>query len=268
MSGMLRTPQLNATEPEELARELKSYILQLIPELNWVLESIQTKEVSQVQVNGVQGGKAPNTPEAIESFNQIKSLIIKSADIVNSFSESVAAKLEGEYVASSDFGVYQQNTQSLLEATSQSVTQNYENIQSIKVHSAATDAAVAENAAAIDAAAGQISSSNERIAQLEVINMETSSYIKSGLLYYGDDGMPVYGLEIGQTNEKDGEAVFNKFARFSSDRLSFFDNNGVEVAYISDSKLYISAANITGVLQLGGYQVDTASGIAFKWVGR
>ena len=96
----------------------------------------------------------------------------------------------------------------------------------------------------------------------------TNAYIKSGLLYYKENGTPVYGLEIGQTNSVDGQNVFDKFARFASDRLSFFDRNDVEVAYVSDYKLYITNAEITGSLWLSGrFKIYFNNGLAFQWTG-
>ena len=78
----------------------------------------------------------------------------------------------------------------------------------------------------------------------------------------------MHGLEIGQTSTIDGEEVFNKFARFTAGRLSFYDQNGYEVAYISDYKIYITHAEVTGSLKIGGYLIDTSKGLTFKWVGR
>ena len=103
---------------------------------------------------------------------------------------------------------------------------------------------------------------------LNYILIEVNANIKSGLIDYDDNGIPIYGLEIGQKNTINGVEVFNKFARFSAGRLSFYDNNGTEVAYISDYKLYITHAEVTGTLKLGGYLVDTSNGVTFKWVGR
>ena len=103
---------------------------------------------------------------------------------------------------------------------------------------------------------------------LNYILVEVNANIKSGLIDYDDNGIPIYGLEIGQKNTINGVEVFNKFARFSAGRLSFYDNNGTEVAYISDYKLYITHAEVTGTLKLGGYLVDTSNGVTFKWVGR
>jgi len=72
-----------------------------------------------------------------------------------------------------------------------------------------------------------------------------------------------------QRNEIYGEEVFNKYARFSSEKLSFYDRNDNEVAYISDKKLYIMDVEVTGSLSIGGF-IDTAladGGVVTKWVG-
>ena len=63
--------------------------------------------------------------------------------------------------------------------------------------------------------------------------------------------------------------VFDKFARFTSDRLSFYDQNDNEVAYISDRKLYITHVEVKGTFSIGGF-IDTVlsdGSIVTKWVG-
>jgi len=109
------------------------------------------------------------------------------------------------------------------------------------------------------------------VTGLEQVIIGVKAYLKSGLLYYTDAGIPVYGLEIGQsvTDEISGEEIFNKYARFTSEKLSFYDNNGTEVAYISDKKLYIRIAQITVAFQIGGLiDLVMANGdVVEKWVG-
>ena len=98
-----------------------------------------------------------------------------------------------------------------------------------------------------------------------------TAYLKSGLIDYTDVGIPVYGLEIGQSvrDEVAGTEVFNKYARFTSEKLSFFDSNGIEVAYISDKKLFIKMAEITVSLKIGGLisLVMPNGDVVEKWVG-
>ena len=100
--------------------------------------------------------------------------------------------------------------------------------------------------------------------------IDVTAYLKSGLLYTTDEGIPVYGIEIGQSVKNEaGEEAFNKFSRFTSEKLSFYDSNGMEVAYISDKKLYIKMAQITISLQVGGLiqLVMTNGDVVEKWVG-
>ena len=110
---------------------------------------------------------------------------------------------------------------------------------------------------------------NDNLDDIRASIIKANAYIRSGLLYYADNAIPVYGLEIGQNNTVNGVEVFNKYARFTSDKLSFYDKNDTEVAYISDYKLYITNVQITGSLQEGGYKdfVDSNGGIVTKWVG-
>ena len=51
-------------------------------------------------------------------------------------------------------------------------------------------------------------------------------------------------------------------------RMSFYDQNGTEVAYISDYKLYITHAEFTGTVKYGAFLLDTSAGFRLKWIGR
>lgn len=110
---------------------------------------------------------------------------------------------------------------------------------------------------------------NDSLKDIRASIIEANAYIRSGLLYY-ENSIPVYGLEIGQNNTVNGVEVFNKYARFTSDRLTFYDRNDTEVAYISDYKLYIRNVEITSSSKIGGF-VDTVMSngdVVTKWVGR
>ena len=63
--------------------------------------------------------------------------------------------------------------------------------------------------------------------------------------------------------------MFNKYARFTSEKLSFYDSNNIEVAYISDKKLYVKIAHITVSFQIGGLidLVMNTGDVVTKWVG-
>jgi hypothetical protein len=150
-------------------------------------------------------------------------------------------RLDGVYVAQSEFGSYAEQTSQQIQANSSGISSLYTNLQAI-------------------------------VSELEGVEnavIEVNAHIKSGLLYYGEDGAPVYGLEIGQRNEIDGQEVFNKFARFTADRLAFYDQNDNEVAYISDRKLYITHVEVKGSFLMGGFTdtVQTDGSVVTKWIG-
>lgn len=236
----LRLPNITANTEQGQLLQVKSYLNQLVQELNWALSSIESgNDVKVTKKNDT--GNAVTKEEMATSFNELKSLIIKSSTTVMAYSEAAAEKYKSMYVAQSDFGTYKEEVSQSITKNSKSIESFYEDMQEI-----ITD-----------------------LETLEHSLIDVNANIKSGLLYYDGSGVPVYGVEVGQRTRIDGVEVFDKFARFTSDRLSFYDQNDNEVAYISDYKLYITYVEVKGSLKEGGY-VDTITadgGIVTKWVG-
>ena len=245
MSVNLRLPNITETTTEGKLKQMQSFLYQTIEQLNWALNALETGGTGAVVMQGKNTtGNSSGSEDKKENsvnFNELKSLIIKSADIVEAYYEKISEKLSGKYVAQSDFGKYEQDTDFLLLKDSKNIEQLFSNVQKIT-----TD-----------------------IAGLNAKLIDVEAYIKSGELYTDDNGIPIYGLEIGQKTEVDGEEVFNQFARFTADKLSFYDYNGREVAYISDNKLYIANIEVTGSFSQGGF-VDTVQpdkSVITRWVG-
>ena len=238
----IKFPNITASNDAGKIEQIRSYLYQLAEQLKWALNSIDSGGTKTLQQSSQAREEILPEKEAQATFKSIKSLIIKSADIVNAYYEEISKRFEGEYVAQSDFGTF-------VELTNQTIITNSTGIENL------------------------FSSMQELITDIENIEsnlIEVNAHIKSGLLGYDENEVPIYGLEIGQINEIDGEKVFDKYARFTSDRLSFYDQNDAEVAYISDYKLYIRNVEIKGSLQEGGYKdfIDSNGGIVTKWVGR
>lgn len=243
MSMDFRFPNITAKDEAGQLRQMQSYMFQLVEQLNWAMKTVEGGSSSATTyVSNASSTAAGGTDAKTQAtFNSIKSLIIKSADIVNAYYETINARLKGQYVAQSDFGTFAEETNLKLESSSTAIAQHYESIQQILSEIEGFDNSI----------------------------IGVNAHIKSGLLYYGDDGAPVYGLEIGQRTEVGGVETFNKYARFTSEKLSFYDSNDNEVAYISDKKLYITHVEITGSFALGGF-VDTVlpdRSVVTKWVG-
>ena len=238
----LRLPQINGKTDREQLAQIKSYLYQMAQQLQWALNNV-SPSAGNVVVQKPSGNTAaalPTDAAAQTTFNAIKSMIIKSADIVNAYYQEINRRLDGEYVARSDFGSYTERTSQEINENSTGIERLFTNVQTI-------------------------------VSDLETLQysiIETNAHINSGLLYYDEAGIPIYGLEIGQRNKVDGVEVFNKYARFTSDRLSFYDQNDNEVAYISDYKLYITHVEITGTAKFGAFLLDTTAGFRLKYVGR
>lgn len=240
MSTNIRFPNINGrTEAEQLI-QVKSYLHQLVEQLNWALSTIESGSSAGSQTSA-QTGNAVTREELATSYNELKGLIIKSSNAVSAYSEAAEERYNSLYVAQSDFGTYTEQASQEIQNNSMAIESFYTDMQEIL-----TDIETLGNSL-----------------------IEVNANIRSGLLYYDDSGAPVYGLEIGQRTKLDGEEVFDKFARFTSDRLSFYDSNDNEVAYISDRMLYINHVEVKGSFRMGGF-VDTVmadGSIVTKWVG-
>ena len=236
----IRLPNITAPTEKEQLIQVKSYLHQLVQELNWALSSMEPGN-SYTAAKKPSSGGSVTQEELKTSYNELKSLIIKSSNAVSAYAEAAEERYNSLYVAQSDFGAYTEEASLQIKKNSTSIELFFENMQEI-----ITD-----------------------IETMQHSLIEVGANIKPGLLYYDDSGVPVYGLEIGQRTKLDGVEVFDKFARFTSDRLSFYDQNDNEVAYISDRKLYITHVEVKGTFRMGGF-IDTTladGSIVTKWVG-
>ena len=245
MSIDIRFPNITAPTEAGKLQQMQRYMYQLVEQLNWALNNIVTTGGGNTIAVAKPSTTTPTTQDdPISNFNSIKGLIIKSADIVNAYYEKIDSllKLSGEYTASSDFGTFREETLNQLSATNDQIQQNITNLQTIF-------------------------DENGNIKEELLVN----GRIYSGIIEYAKDGEAIVGIEIGQTTKDNGVEKFNKFARFTADKLEFYNaiNPNEPVAYISDYKLYITHVEITGSLKEGGYvdTIDAKGGIVTRWIG-
>lgn len=238
----LQLPNITGKTVPEQVEQMRKYLFQLV-------EYIQVNQTLSTAVTTVDGNSAETASgtsfaqqeqQAQSAFNSVKSLIIKSAEIVDAYYAQISKRLDGSYVAQSEFGTYKQDTSALISANAVGIKENYTNIQEL----------------------------NSSIEGIQSALVDVDAHIKSGLLEYDDAGIPIYGVEVGQTNVVDGTEVFRKFARFTADRLSFYDANEEVVAYISDYKLHITHVEIGLSLRQGAFLDKTQEdgSIITKWV--
>ena len=228
--------QITGSGQEQL-RQIQSYLFRLSQELELALGTVDKqlltlRDTAAQTERTVQAVSESQNPKA--QFSSLKALIIKSADIVNAYSEEISRKLSGEYVAQSDYGTFRQETRQEIRENSQEITRAFSNMQVIE----------------------------DTLAELNGAVTQVNAWIKTGKLGEDQDSVPIYGVEIGQQTEKDGIVAFQKFARLLADRLSFFDRNGLEVSYIGEESMHITRAEISvlaagdasaGKLQMGEY---------------
>ena len=227
---------------EQLA-QIKSYLYQFAGQLQWALKTVESGSSTNIVLQKESSTKEVKQDAQTANFNQLKSLITKTADAVTAYEEKVDAllDLDREYIAQSPFGTFVEQTNNQVSADSGKITQDIKDLQAI----------FDEN--------GNIK------AELLV-----NGHIYSGIIEYAKDGEAIVGIEIGQTTKANGVETFNKFARFTAERLAFYDPaaQADPVAYISNYKLVITNAEIKGNLKLGGFVLDTSNGLALRWEGR
>lgn len=202
MTGLeLRPPEQSGGTPAEQLRALQSYLCNLTAQLQYAFDTLEGREGTEKIVYA-----APTAAQRQQEVSRLKSLILKSAQVTAVLEQ----RLEGKYVAESQFGTFRQETGQAIAANSRAIEQQFTNVQQL------------------DSAVEQLRSSVR----------EVSATIRSGELADG-----VYGVEIGQQEGEDGVIRFRRYARLTAQKLSFYDSNDVEVAYISDRRLHITAAD-------------------------
>ena len=108
-------------------------------------------------------------------------------------------------------------------------------------------------------------------AAFERYRVDTEGYIRTGIVYY-DGAVPVYGVAVGQdlvTVEVDGRRIVeqkNFRATYTAGKLSFWQD-AVEVAYVSNNRLYISNITVLQDVTLGRWEISGSDGLSFKWIG-
>ena len=227
MRTEIRQPNISGSTPEQQINQIRSYLYQLSEQLTAALSEIEGRTRSLYSPTGAElkGGEA--------EFEAVKPYIIKSNEIMSSYFNTLSKRFSGKYVSRKDFSTYVERTDLLLEASSEGIDQLYSRMENM-------DSVTQNMGSALTS---------------------VTAHIRSGYLCDDGEGNPVYGVEIGQTTEKDGEEIFNKFARFSAGRLTFYNDEGEELAHISGQRISVPGlevgdkemtAHVCGSLSLNG----------------
>ena len=225
-----------------------AYLFQMAQQLNLALDGLAGGGATPAAGSAGSGSAVSGTtPEMEQQYRTLKSLILRTARQIRSEMDKVRLELQGEYVAVSDFGTYLEQLNSTIEADAAAITQYYKFFSDLQ---------------------GNV----EKVsAAFERYRVDTEGYIRTGIVYY-DGAVPVYGVAVGQdliAVEVDGEQVVqqkNFRATYTAGKLSFWQD-AVEVAYVSNNRLYISNITVLQAVTLGRWEISGSDGLSFKWIG-
>ena len=215
-------PSLTGDTVENQIFSIKSYLYQLTDQLNladWSAQKVLEDIEQAIDFEPSGSGSEVETEQKLSEYASIKSLIIKTADYASANSEEFKLSLRSDYVAISDFGEYFETATVDINGNSVGITQLYSYTAGIR-------------------------------NDMNDVNINSSTYIKTGLLYY-DGVLPIYGVGVGDvatTVDANGETVLdrsNLLATFTASEIAFW-SNGNKLAYITPTAVYFPAAHITG----------------------
>ena len=257
MSGNIRYPNITAPDQQGKLLQMQSYLHQLVDQLNFSLQAIEggTNAISTVGSNNAPAAQTEAEKKLLDSVSNLKSLIIKSANTVRSEMDVLETKLQSTYVASSDFGTFQEEISTMLEETATSLNQTISYYAELST----------------------LAGNNKTAFEQYVI--ETEGYIRQGIIGF-NGAVPIVGIAIGQDISVTGEKVevdgqeydmidtSSNMSVWTPDKLAFYVND-VEIAYFSNGALYAGDIIVNGNLFLAEnkWEISHTNGLIIKWVG-
>ena len=237
MTYDIRLPNITATTERGQLEQIRSYLYQFAEQLKYAVNVIElntSNAVVQAQTASV--SVADPTPEQrLKQFNNLKNLIISSADIVEAYSEEISYRLSGQYVAQSDFGTYKEETTKQVEENSQNLTAYY-----------------------------------TRLEEIDEVQKTTEGFIRTGYLTL-ENGEKVAGVEIGQKSYGDVEDNENSgLVRFLPTKTVFYDERGKQMGVLSNRELFIYGIVCKGKFYINNFVMDASveRGFSIKPTGR
>lgn len=247
MQNILPPPALQGDERAQLT-QLYRYLFRLSEQLNVGLSALEGGSATVMRAQNGSGsalspaGTDPEQfwTEADAQYNSLKSLIIKTANIVRSEMDQIVTNLGSEYVAVSEWGEYKESVSREIEDTAKYTMENFEYNE-------------------------EILNIPKMAAIFDSYRIEATGYIRRGIIGFDDENFPIFGIAIGQElKHKEvtvGGEVYEVFdetqnmATYTADRLSFWVN-GVEVAYLSNSELVVTRVIVSDSIQLGEWNIE------------
>ena len=223
-------PNLLGDEKSQLM-QLQRYLGALSEKLNVALMDISIEQMAP-EIRTVVEGAVQQTDG--KGYDKLKSMIIKTAEIVRTEMQEISTTLNGQYVAISEqFGTYEANLSNTITATAEGILQDYrfeERIEGVEDGQTGTNA---------------------------ILN-RIQNYIFTGKI---SDSPIKYGIAIGEnvTNADGTINTNNRMATFTMDELAFWQGNE-KVAYFSNRVYHIANGEITESLKMGNHNWKILTG--------
>lgn len=230
-------PALNGDAAAQL-NQLYRYLFKLSEQLNASLETADKQYAKVLQTKSGSGAASGMvTPQEDQQYRELRSLIIKTADIVNQNMDRVVTQLRSEYQAiSEEWGEFEQNIERTIIDTAENTIEQFDYSELIE----GIDKTVMGG------------TTQYSIASL--------GYIKRGIIGFDEQNFPIYGIAVGTQLEgktviKDGKEytvidTTHNLATYTSDRISFWVN-GVERAYFTADTLYVRRIKVIEGIDIG-----------------
>ena len=234
-------PRLTGGTADQL-RQITSYLYQLQRDLNVALDSVDSV-VSQAAEDTAKAAEGT----VYETAKSLKSLIIKTASVIQQEMDTWTQTLEGNYLAISDFGTYREEVSQEITTTATEIVNSFNFNSTLEAYRARIEELEADNSV------------------LNSYKVQTEQYTKTGLLYFDEFDVPVYGYAVGEVLTRvtvNGEETVRRedlMATWSAGRLNFWQNGSI-VAYYANNKMYVTDGEFLNSLQIGDWIITTAGG--------
>ena len=245
MAERIETPPTMQGDEKQQLEQMWRYLYQLSEAINSNLDAIGGNDLTDAErktMNEILNSAGISTDgNGIPSdYETLKSLIIKTADFVQTKLTEYRLNLLGETVASGQFGRYVQQTGLDVVVTPTGITQNY--------------------------------SFREIVQDLKQYEVNAKNYIKTGLLRTVDS-LPVYGVAIGKdivTFSDQGVETYNdgnKVAELTAEELSFWQNGNKIASYTGTSIIFFAGDSKRLELSGDGVKIYKGTSLQAEFLG-
>lgn len=234
MAMELRLPNITGETPEAQLAQIKSFLYSTIEQLNYALTV--TDKATATLTQKVEKAVDTSSPEkkAESTFNEIKNMIIKDADIIKAYREELSREYDEKYVAVGAFGDYKEEAKASITENAEGINLQLKSLKEIKD-----------------------TLRNDAVRQSE-------GYIKIGKI--GEkDGFDVYGVEIGQNLSSDSDRKL--FSRYTADGTTLYNSNGIETIVIAAGKTKFSGNVTVDELTIDNFSLNKSNGLGLYWEG-